>query len=163
VLEACHLYASEAGPRAHVEVLKIGRLRSVPINGFPKLFDEASAAIERLTWLDRYRTAASLPNCPGSDQIRPVGHFLLGVPFLAGWSAGGFAGSLMSCCDKTRRNSRGGPTMNVTLASAAFSPVRPAHRSRPINRIHVRTIAGSCMAASYVMTANHSSPKKVAQ
>jgi hypothetical protein len=65
VLEACHLYASEAGPRAHVELLKIGRLRSVPINGFPKLFDEASAAIERLTWLDRYRTAASLPNCPG--------------------------------------------------------------------------------------------------
>jgi hypothetical protein len=123
-------------------------LPSVPINSFLKL-----EAFGRLPSSGRLGLIGTIlrprsRTARGSGHIRPVGHVLLGVAFLAGgWSVGGFAGSLMSCCDKTRRNSPGGPAMNVTLASAAFSPARPAGQSRAINRIHGRTIAGSCIAA----------------
>jgi hypothetical protein len=107
----------------------------VPINSFIRP-SPSSGRLDLIGTVPRPRSRTA----PGSDHIQPVGHVLLGVAFLAsGWPVGGV--------DKTRRNSRGGPAMNVTLASAAFSSVRPAGQSRAINRMHVRTIAGSCMAA----------------
>jgi hypothetical protein len=95
------------------------------------------------------------------DQIRPASPVLGSVALLAGrWAIGGFAGSQSPWCRKIRSNSRGGPAMNVTRASATSAPLAKVAQS--IEPGFVPSV-GLAWQPSCVMRTNLSSPKKVAR